>query len=298
MSTFRRSRPQSEPPKIDPLSSATPTSHERIPIFMIQEKDASTPCDERHDVKNISNVNLSTQKKTGGKCIMGNQGMTNWKFSAFFAIALMLMAGLFTGTAMAGDGDGTIEVVNAPTDNLDAGSVDNTLTFTYEVPADMADGHFRLEIPQRDSWAVSKKSITITDGRDPIYVTDADGAVDEDATDTTADTRARVEILPKSAGANVRTVTVKLATAGNLVLTFTVVTAAVPSSLDMGTGSDSYRRYKFIASSAEKDGRMTELKAIDEDNAHWMSYRDDEADDARAYVNVGNVAGWCGNGYD
>ena len=101
MSTFRRSRPQSEPPKIDPLSSATPTSHERIPIFMIQEKDASTPCDERHDVKNISNVNLSTQKKTGGKCIMGNQGMTNWKFSAFFAIALMLAAGLFGNAAIA-----------------------------------------------------------------------------------------------------------------------------------------------------------------------------------------------------
>ena len=27
---------------------------------------------------------------------MGNQGMTNWKFSAFFAIALMLIAGLFS----------------------------------------------------------------------------------------------------------------------------------------------------------------------------------------------------------
>ena len=71
MSTFRGPRPQSEPPKIDPLSSATPTSHERIPIFMIQEKDASTPCDERHDVKNISNVNLSTQKKDRRKMYNG-----------------------------------------------------------------------------------------------------------------------------------------------------------------------------------------------------------------------------------
>ena len=34
---------------------------------------------------------------------MGNQGMTNWKFSAFFAIALMLIAGLFSTTAMAAD---------------------------------------------------------------------------------------------------------------------------------------------------------------------------------------------------
>ena len=37
---------------------------------------------------------------------MGNQGMTNWKFSTFLAIALMLVAGLFSTTAMAADGDG------------------------------------------------------------------------------------------------------------------------------------------------------------------------------------------------
>ena len=43
---------------------------------------------------------------------MGNQGMTNWKFSAFFAIALILFAGLFSSTAMAAanDGHGTITV--------------------------------------------------------------------------------------------------------------------------------------------------------------------------------------------
>ena len=73
---------------------------------MIEEKDVSTPCDERHVNKQISNVNLSTQKKTGGKRIMGNQGMTNWKFSAFFAIALMLVAGLFSSTAMAAENNG------------------------------------------------------------------------------------------------------------------------------------------------------------------------------------------------
>ena len=43
---------------------------------------------------------------------MGNQGMTNWKFSAFLTIALMLVAGLFSSTAMAAanDGHGTITV--------------------------------------------------------------------------------------------------------------------------------------------------------------------------------------------
>ena len=59
---------------------------------MIQEKDASTPCDERH-VKYRRNTNLLTQKNTGGKRIMGNQGTTNWKLTAFFAISLMLIAG-------------------------------------------------------------------------------------------------------------------------------------------------------------------------------------------------------------
>ena len=92
---------------------------------MIQEKDASTPCDERHVNKQISNVNFSTQKKTGGKCIMGNQGMTNWKFSAFFAIALMLIAGLFSTTAMAADGDGTITITN-----LDTTSISDTEVLT------------------------------------------------------------------------------------------------------------------------------------------------------------------------
>ena len=77
---------------------------------MIQEKDASTPCDERHNSSKKINVNLLTQKKTGGKLIMGSQGMTNWKFTAFFAISLMLIAGLFSNAAIAGNGDGTITV--------------------------------------------------------------------------------------------------------------------------------------------------------------------------------------------
>ena len=37
---------------------------------MIVEKDASTPSEKRH-VKNKSNVNLLTQKKTGGKMYNG-----------------------------------------------------------------------------------------------------------------------------------------------------------------------------------------------------------------------------------
>ena len=77
---------------------------------MIQEKDASTPCDERHVKYRRCNTNLLTQKNTGGKRIMGNQGMTNWKLTAFFAIGLMLIAGLFSNAAIAASGDGTVIV--------------------------------------------------------------------------------------------------------------------------------------------------------------------------------------------
>ena len=41
---------------------------------------------------------------------MGNQGTTNWKLTAFFAISLMLIAGLFSNAAIAGNGDGEITV--------------------------------------------------------------------------------------------------------------------------------------------------------------------------------------------
>ena len=36
--------------------------------------------------------------------------MTNWKFSVFFVIALTLVAGLFADTALAGNGDGKMEL--------------------------------------------------------------------------------------------------------------------------------------------------------------------------------------------
>ena len=41
---------------------------------------------------------------------MGNRGTKNWKLTAFFAIALMLMAGLFSNAAFAQAGAGTAGV--------------------------------------------------------------------------------------------------------------------------------------------------------------------------------------------
>ena len=73
---------------------------------MMEQTDASKQSDERH-VKNRRNTNFLTQKKTGGNSIMGNQGTKNWKLTILFAVSLMLIAGLFSNTAMAHDVTGT-----------------------------------------------------------------------------------------------------------------------------------------------------------------------------------------------
>ena len=122
---------------------------------MIAEKDASKS-DERH-VKDRRNTNLLTQKKTGGKHIMGNRGMTNWKLGAFFVMSLMLVAAVFSNTAMAAadDGAGTIAVQTIDSeddsrartvvvtdtfsdDAIAAGSRFNALQFTYMAFKDVA----------------------------------------------------------------------------------------------------------------------------------------------------------------
>ena len=108
MSTFRGSRSPADPLKTDPIPSAS-HPNERILTFMIEPTDASKQSDERH-VKYRRNTNLLTQKNIGGKRIMGNQGMTNWKLTALFAISLMLIAGLFSNAAIARDGSGTASV--------------------------------------------------------------------------------------------------------------------------------------------------------------------------------------------
>ena len=182
MSTFRGSRIPVNPRKPTQFPRLH-TLHERIPIFMIHEKDASAPCDERH-VKYRRNTNLLTQRKTGGKRIMGNQGTKNWKLTAFFAISLMLIAGLFSNAAIA-DGEGTITVewATEADDNLDAtfpadgsrtvrrlfhpdevvdadalvplpaGSTENQLRFLYRVNTNMAGGQVRIQLPG-DAWKI------------------------------------------------------------------------------------------------------------------------------------------------
>ena len=183
---------------------------------------------------------------------MGNQGMTNWKFSAFFAIALMLIAGMVS-TAMAADGDGTVTINWAPDDDagagtsgevdkiepqdvtdaaagstavpLPSGSVENSVELRYTLDAtgaaiDMNGGAVKIEIPS--GFTVSKGLVTVTDDADVIYDTDRAAKVDTAAGDPQDGDnaldpleRGRVKILPVS-GSNVSSIEVSLDAEWNL----------------------------------------------------------------------------------
>ena len=135
---------------------------------MIEQTDASKS-DERHvKYRCNSNTNLLTQKKTGGKHIMGNQGTKNWKFSAFFAISLMLIAGLFSNAAIAASGDGTAVLTTgtpsagaenaAGTGFIPAGMNNYKMEFTFTLPVateatSMADGEVQIKFPS--GWSAS-----------------------------------------------------------------------------------------------------------------------------------------------
>ncbi len=135
---------------------------------------------------------------------MGNQGTTNWKFSAFFAIVLMLVAGAFS-TAIAGNGDGQISVT-APAEAdqpMTAGATAQTVTLTYtafndtdgdgefdtgETAINMNGGSVKIMIPG-DGWKVPAASITVNEGGATgtlLYFTDS-VLLDTDSSTTTTD---------------------------------------------------------------------------------------------------------------
>ena len=92
---------------------------------------------------------------------MGNQGTKNWKFSAFFAISLMLIAGLFSNAAIAASGDGTAVLTTgtpsagaenaAGTGFIPAGMNNYKMEFTFTLATDevasMADGEVQIKFP-------------------------------------------------------------------------------------------------------------------------------------------------------
>ena len=197
---------------------------------------------------------------------MGNQGMTNWKFSAFFAISLMLIAGLFSNAAIAADGDGTIMVNWRPGTSgnyarenpLPAADADSSVQFTYTATGvNMNKGQVRIEIPG-GGWKVPSASIRVQDGTtdlilegtkvslgttaanaDPQTIKPGDIVLTTAAAVTAMEARRRVSIT--EADGNITVITVKLADTGwsaasdddstALAITFDSVTVPIPASL-------------------------------------------------------------------
>ena len=100
---------------------------------------------------------------------MGNQGTKNWKLSAFFVISLMLIAGLFSGNALAASGDGMVtyalqNITDTPHTFVPVGYKGFNLTFTYTLPIAVADknslakGEVKIQIPA--GWTVTDQSLS------------------------------------------------------------------------------------------------------------------------------------------
>ena len=103
---------------------------------------------------------------------MGNQGTKDWKLTAFFAIGLMLIAGLFGNAAIAADGDGSvidvtgwwgIILTKSPTITLflpagSEGNMDADLP-TLQLDVNMNGGSVRIAIP--NGWKVPAAGVQV-----------------------------------------------------------------------------------------------------------------------------------------
>ena len=209
---------------------------------------------------------------------MGNQGMTNWKFSAFFAIALMLVAGLFSNAAIAADGGGKMSIT-APSDvsDLEAGLTIDTMTFQYSgegVGSKMAGGLVQMVIPS--AWKLS----TTTGSLGTVAAT----GLLSGSTDTTV----RVQI-PSD-----------FADDGTIDITVTNITVPIPDKLTDGDRDDRYEEYEFTTSSRTRSGSLRKLNPIVETKNEVTDSTDyngdgDQTDTAVVVVTVTQPLARVGN---
>ena len=212
---------------------------------------------------------------------MGNQGTKDWKLTAFFAIGLMLIAGLFGNAAIAADGDGEIKVAwglegtapSALSDNtvLFAGYEDNVVQFTYEVSnVSMVGGALQITIP--NGWSIPEigdnavteaarglhQSVTVTVDGTPIYQTDGDGTSLTATTDAQEVTHGSFSLSDTKIGFTFGT---NWSNGGMLVILLGSVTTPIPSQLqeDLGT-DDPYTAYTFETKSKSRGGTFVRLR--------------------------------------
>ena len=154
---------------------------------MFESKDASKS-DERR-VKNTPYSKPLTRKRKGETHTMGNRGT---QLSVFFVISLMLIAGLFSNTAMAADGDGEITAQWATHTVITAADTDGT-------PPAAADG-FTVTTTGTSLAAGSKLNALqftyteFTDVTDEGVTTDTEGADGNDTPIDMAGGRIRISI--------------------------------------------------------------------------------------------------------
>ena len=219
---------------------------------------------------------------------MGIQGMTNWKFTAFLTIALMLVAGMFsTAMAAANDGHGTMTVaVTGGTDFqtaadplpqiLLANETGYTVTFTYTATADMNGGMVQVAIPG-DDWKLPKSGVTVTITGDSETLTAAANTGDR--------------LVFTGADDKLTMIGVKLdadwSDGDALTIVITGGTSAIPRSLYVPPTGNPYREYTFTTTTKAKDGAFRRLLIPDDD----PDTPADESDvDPQPKIRVGNVA--------
>ena len=217
---------------------------------------------------------------------MGNQGTKDWRLTAFFAIGLMLIAGLFGNAAIAADGDGAI-VVSGDT-ILVAGSESNTVQFTYTAnDVNMNGGSVRIAIP--NGWKVpAAEEVQVKDGDNRLFLVGtplaivnptvtasegtADGPVQLDVGETIHSNlkdQRRVTFTRTRDGDYITAIEVKLDSESwdtddnaRLQITFIDTTVPIPDRLvypnnDMTT--QPYAEYTFITESKTKRGSFAPL---------------------------------------
>ncbi len=220
---------------------------------------------------------------------MGIQGMTNWKFTAFLTIALMLVAGMFSSTAMAAANDGhgtmTVAVTGGPNfqdaaDSLPqilfANQTGYTVTFTYTATADMNGGMVQVQIPG-DDWKLPKSGVTVTITGDSQILTAAANTDDR--------------LVFTGADDKLTSVGVKLdgdwSDGDALTIAFENGTSAIPRSLYVPPTGYPYREYTFTTTTKADKGNFRRLLIPDDD----PDTPADESDvDPQPKIRVGNVA--------
>ena len=224
---------------------------------------------------------------------MGNQGTKDWKLTAFFAIGLMLIAGLFGNAAIAADGDGEITVewgTTALNDDevLFAGYEGNMVQFTYTADdVNMVGGALQITIP--NGWSIPEiadgdaiglhqsvtVTVTFTVGQDEvIYRTDDPIRLTNDVEEVT---HGSFSLSDTKIGFTFGT---SWSNGGTLEILLGSVTTPIPSQLQEALDTDDpYTAYTFETKSKSRGGTFVRLRPSA------------DKPDTQPRVKVGNIRG-------